>query len=62
MCMLISYRTNKDGVETVEVLENGVMVSKTVNGRPAALEDVSGGKPSAIEGTRKSKGRRCEFE
>lgn len=62
MCVLVTYRTNQNGVETVEIIENGVMVSKTVNGEPAALEDVSGMKASAIEGSGRSKGKRSEFE
>ena len=33
-------RTVQDGVETVVVLENGVMVSKTVNGQPVAVQPV----------------------
>lgn len=62
-CMCVySYRTNQNGVETVEVIENGMMVSKTVNGQPAALENVSGGRASAIEGSGRSKGKRSEFD
>lgn len=32
------HRTVQGGVETVVVLENGVMVSKTVNGQPVAVQ------------------------
>ena len=49
-------------METVEIIENGVMVSKTVNGQPAALEGASGMRASAIEGSGRSKGKRSEFE
>ena len=31
-------RTVQGGVETVVVLENGVLTSKTVNGEPVAIE------------------------
>lgn len=49
-------------METVEIIENGVMVSKTVNGQPAALEGASGMRASAIEGSGRSKGKKSEFE
>ena len=35
-----THRTVQGGVETVVVLENGVMVSKTVNGQPVAVQPV----------------------
>ena len=48
------YRVRKDGVETVTVVEDGVVVSKTVNGQPAALE---GSREPGIEGPGRSKSR-----
>ena len=47
----------QNGVETVTVMEDGVTVSKTVNGKAAALEE---GKSSAIEGS-KHRGKRSVF-
>ena len=40
-------------METVTVLEDGVVVSETVNGQPAALKDGSSGRNPAIESRRK---------
>ena len=51
-------------METVTVEENGVVVSKTVNGQPAALEGGDmGSRPSTIEGPGrlKSSEKRCRF-
>jgi DnaJ family protein B protein 6 len=36
-------KVSQNGVETVTVLEGGVVVSKTVNGEPAAIEDGGAG-------------------
>ena len=44
-------------METVTVVEDGVVVSKTVNGEPAALEGGTGTRHSAVEGSR-SKGKK----
>ncbi|CAI8030218.1 DnaJ homolog subfamily B member 6-A [Geodia barretti] len=51
-------KVNQNGIETVTVLEDGVVVSKTVNGEPAAIEDGGAGiRHHAIQGSR-SKGKR----
>ena len=49
--MLSACRTVQGGVETVVVLENGVMVSKTVNGQPVMVQPVgySGGSGSSVQ-------------
>ena len=57
---MLLCRVKQNGVETVTVMEDGVVVSKTVNGKAAALED---GGSSAIEGSGHSKhrGKRSVF-
>ena len=56
----VHLRETKDGVQTVTVTENGRVVSKTVNGHPAALEDWGGG-ISAVEGSSRSKKTRSKW-
>ena len=55
-----THRTIQDGVKTVIILENGELVSKTVDGQPVAIEGRSQQNP-AIDTTskkRKSKSKR----